>query len=144
LADLKSFQERWKTYRQRVDESERALHGFLGELSLSSRTAVEGPGVHVLTVHAAKGLEYRAVVLVGMNEGSFPDFRSLRSPEDLAEERRNAYVAVTRASRRLHLTRPRFRCMPWGDLKAQEQSRFITEMKISMEDISSAAHRIAR
>jgi DNA helicase-2/ATP-dependent DNA helicase PcrA len=143
LADLKSFQERWKTYRQRVDESERALHGFLGELSLSSRT-VEGPGVHVLTVHAAKGLEYRAVVLVGMNEGSFPDFRSLRSPEDLAEERRNAYVAVTRASRRLHLTRPRFRRMPWGDIKAQMQSRFLTEMKIVLEDLSSPVHRLAR
>jgi DNA helicase-2/ATP-dependent DNA helicase PcrA len=143
LADLKSFQERWKTYRQRVDESERALHGFLGELSLSSRAAVEGAGVHVLTVHAAKGLEYRAVVLVGMNEGSFPDFRSLRSPEDLAEERRNAYVAVTRASRRLHLTRPRVRRMPWGDLKIQTPSPFLAEMKIAMKDLAAAARKMA-
>lgn len=137
LADLKSFQERWKTYRQRIEEPERALHGFLGELSLSSRTAVEGPGIHVLTVHAAKGLEYRAVVLVGMNEGSFPDFRSSRSPEGLAEERRNAYVAATRASRRLHLTRPRTRIMPWGDLKRQTPSRFLVEMKIPVKDLSA-------
>jgi len=136
LDDLKSFKERWKTYRQRTEEPERALQGFLGELSLSSRAAVEGPGIHVLTVHAAKGLEYRAVVLVGMNEGSFPDFRSSQSPEGLAEERRNAYVAVTRASRRLHLTRPRARLMPWGDLKHQAPSRFLTEMKISMEDLA--------
>lgn len=143
LTDLKSFQDRWKTYRQRVEESERALHGFLGELSLSSRTTVEGPGVHVLTVHAAKGLEYRAVVLVGMNEGSFPDFRSLRSSEDLAEERRNAYVAATRASRRLHLTRPRYRRMPWGDLKPQTPSRFLKEMKVAMEDRSVAVRNIA-
>lgn len=136
LDDLKNFKERWRTYRQRTEESERALQGFLGELSLSSRATVEGSGVHVLTVHAAKGLEYRAVVLVGMNEGSFPDFRSSRSPEGLAEERRNAYVAVTRASRRLHLTRPRARLMPWGDLKPQTPSRFLTEMKVSMEDSS--------
>jgi DNA helicase-2/ATP-dependent DNA helicase PcrA len=137
LDDLKSFKDRWKTYRQRTEEPERALQGFLGELSLSSRAAVEGPGVHVLTVHAAKGLEYRAVVLVGMNEGSFPDFRSSQSPDGLAEERRNAYVAVTRASRRLHLTRPRARLMPWGDLKHQAPSRFLTEMKVSMEDLVS-------
>jgi DNA helicase-2/ATP-dependent DNA helicase PcrA len=137
LDDLKSFKERWKTYRQRTEEPERALQGFLGELSLSSRAAVEGPGVHVLTVHAAKGLEYRAVVLVGMNEGSFPDFRSSRSPEGLAEEYRNAYVAVTRASRRLHLTRPRARLMPWGDLKSQTPSRFLAEMKVSMENLAS-------
>ncbi len=135
VSDLRNFQERWKTYRQRIEKPEWTLQSFLGELSLSSRSSVEGSGVHVLTVHAAKGLEYRAVILVGMNEGSFPDFRSSKSKDSLEEERRNAYVAVTRASRRLHLARPRNRIMPWGDERVQTESRFLREMHITVESL---------
>ena len=61
-------------------------------------------GIRVSTVHAAKGLEFRVVAVVGLNEGSFPDFRNTSSQEDLASERRLAYVAATRASRALLLT----------------------------------------
>ena len=109
------------------------LGGFLAELALAGRTAIDEKGVRVLTVHAAKGLEFRAVAIVGMNEGSFPDFRSL-TEQALVDERRNAYVAVTRAERRLHLTRPRSRMMPWGDVKVQSPSRFLAEMGVEVVD----------
>lgn len=129
-SDAATLRERWLSYYRRVAPEESSLRGFIAELSLTGRSAVDGKGVRVLTIHAAKGLEFRAVILVGMNEGSFPDFRNLQTPEAIAEERRNAYVAVTRAARRLHLTRPRTRRLPWGSLRAQEPSRFLHEMKL--------------
>ena len=92
---------------------------------------IDGDGVRILTVHAAKGLEFRAVVMVGMNQGTFPDYRSA-GEEAVSEERRTAYVAVTRASRALLLTRPRARLMPWGDVKPQYESRFIGELGVQM------------
>jgi DNA helicase-2/ATP-dependent DNA helicase PcrA len=77
-------------------------------------------------VHAAKGLEFRAVQIVGLNEGSFPDFRSTL-PEDIDEERRLCYVGATRAARLLRLSRPQSRKTRYGP-RAQEGSRFLTEM----------------
>lgn len=80
--------------------------------------------VQLLTVHGSKGLEFDAVILVGMNEGSFPSKRT----EDMEEERRLAYVAITRAKRRLYLTRP---CaVPLYGKKTYEAlpSRFVREM----------------
>jgi len=133
-ADLSIFNERLASHRRHAEDGDVSVQGLLGDLSLVRRTSHESPGVRALTIHAAKGLEFAAVVLVGMNEGSFPDFRSVGSSADIADERRNAYVAVTRAARRLHLTRPRTRTMPWGDVKPQKLSRFVRELEISMED----------
>jgi DNA helicase-2/ATP-dependent DNA helicase PcrA len=78
-----------------------------------------------------KGLEFRAVILVGMNEGTFPDFRA-NTQAALEEERRNAYVAVTRASRLLVLTRPRTRVTRYGNAREQQESRFVREMGLEM------------
>jgi DNA helicase-2/ATP-dependent DNA helicase PcrA len=133
-ADLAIFSERIAAHRRHTEDGDVSIQGLLGDLSLVRRTSHESPGVRALTIHAAKGLEFAAVVLVGMNEGSFPDFRSLGSSGDVADERRNAYVAVTRAARRLHLTRPRARTMPWGDVKPQKLSRFVRELGIAMDD----------
>jgi DNA helicase-2/ATP-dependent DNA helicase PcrA len=127
--DARALQDRWSQYSRTSKDPE--LGGFLAELALAGRTAIDEKGVRALTVHAAKGLEFRAVVMVGMNEGSFPDFRS-QTGQALVDERRNAYVAVTRAERRLHLTRPRTRTMPWGDLRAQQPSRFLAEMNLAI------------
>lgn len=130
--DAQAFRDRWSQYSRSNKDPE--LGGFLAELALAGRTAIDEKGVRMLTVHAAKGLEFRAVVIVGMNQGSFPDFRSLEG-QALVDERRNAYVAVTRAERRLHLTRPRTRRMPWGDLRTQQPSRFLQEMGVTMVDV---------
>lgn len=131
-ADFRTLSERWEAYRGHVSPDDRSIAGFLGELALAGRSVVEGPGVRVLTVHAAKGLEFRAVAVVGMNEGTFPDYRSVDDDGALAEERRSAYVAVTRASRELLLTRPRSKRMPWGADRSQQVSRFIAEAGLSM------------
>ena len=132
-ADLAIFKARLASHRRQAEDGAGSIHGFLGELSLVKRTAQEVPGIRVLTIHAAKGLEFTAVVLIGLNEGSFPDFRS-KSSAEIEDERRNAYVAVTRAARRLHLTRPRMRTMPWGAEKPQTVSRFVGELNLTMKD----------
>lgn len=80
--------------------------------------------VQLLTVHGSKGLEFDTVILVGMNQGTFPSKRT----EDMEEERRLAYVAVTRAKRRLFLTRPREVALYGKKTYEPEPSQFVREM----------------
>lgn len=133
-ADADALEKRWAGFLQ-VHGADATLSRFLGDIALAGRGGIEGPGVRVLTIHAAKGLEFRAVILVGMNEGSFPDYRS-KTVEEIADERRNAYVAITRAERALFLSRPRSRLMPWGDPKAQQPSRFLAEANLVVRDVA--------
>jgi DNA helicase-2/ATP-dependent DNA helicase PcrA len=99
---------------------------FLNQAALSREIDVQGRstgGVRLLTVHSAKGLEFPIVFLVGMVEGAFPMNRSLAETEELEEERRLCYVALTRAQEQLFVTYPKMR---WG--YGQEPSRFLLEM----------------
>jgi DNA helicase-2/ATP-dependent DNA helicase PcrA len=128
--DADTLSRCWRSFGRDVDEDERTLGAFLNHLSLSGRASLNDPGVRVLTIHAVKGLEFRAVFLVGMNEGTFPDYRSVNDPRLIEDERRNAYVAVTRAGRYLQLSRPRVRTMPWGDIRSQRPSRFLAELAV--------------
>lgn len=132
-SDAGNLSQRWQQFAAAVPVAQRTTAGFVAHLALAGRSQVEGPGVRVLTVHAAKGLEFRAAILVGMNEGTFPDFRSVRSEQLVADERRNAYVAITRAERFLVLTRPRQRATAAGTF-ADPPSRFLAEMGITMTD----------
>lgn len=122
----------WRAFAVRTPAPEQSIGGFLRAIFRLQRATVDEPGVRILTVHAAKGLEFRAVALIGMNDGTFPDFRSLGSERAIDEERRNAYVAVTRAARALRVTRPRVRATRYGS-RSQDESRFIAEMKLRME-----------
>ncbi len=103
---------------------------FLDRVSLVSDTdkledAEETGGkVTLMTVHAAKGLEFPVVVVVGMDEDVFPHFRANESEKDLEEERRLAYVAITRAEKRLYLLRARRRRFG-GMFKDTDESRFL-------------------
>jgi superfamily I DNA/RNA helicase len=92
-----------------------------------------------MTIHAAKGLEFRAVFLVGLNEGTLPDYRAL-DEQGIREERRAAYVAITRAARLLIITRAATRVTPWGDVELVKESRFIEEMKLTMARAGAASH----
>ena len=81
----------------------------------------------ISTIHAVKGLEFRCVFVVALEEGLFPITRGGERPSDLEEERRLAYVGVTRAKEKLFLTRSRQRFM-YNESKFQEPSRFLKEM----------------
>src|SRR6266567_574781 len=90
-----------------------------------------GDAVTLITLHAAKGLEYPVVFIVGMDEGSLPHARSIDKPEQLEEERRLAYVGFTRAMQRLYLVRARRRSF-WGESQPTEPSRFLEDIPLPL------------
>ena len=83
--------------------------------------------VTLMTLHTAKGLEFPVVFLTGMEENVFPHQRAVNDPKELQEERRLAYVGITRAERRLYLTRAAARAW-WGRPEYHRQSRFLDEI----------------
>ncbi len=87
--------------------------------------------VTLITLHAAKGLEYPVVFIVGMDEGSLPHSRSVDKPEQLEEERRLAYVGFTRAMRRLYLVRA-YRRSFFGETQTTEPSRFLEDIPLEL------------
>jgi len=92
--------------------------------------------VTLMTVHSAKGLEFPLVFIVGLEDGLFPHSRSATDPEDLEEERRLAYVAMTRAERYLYVTHAMKRRV-YGEEIASEPSQFLNEMPSELlEDLS--------
>lgn len=100
---------------------------FTQELTLTTATPVEGRGIRVLTMHAAKGQEFRVVAIVGMREGVFPSFYS-RTPRELDEERRLAYVAITRASRLLLVSRAQTWTTSYGNRRQAAPSPYFGEI----------------
>lgn len=106
-----------------------ALNLFLSELSLVSDTGEEekGAAVTLMTLHAAKGLEFPVVFIVGMEEGLFPSFRSFDDEAEMEEERRLAYVGMTRAEKHLFLTAAQNRLL-YGRYQQNLVSRFIDEV----------------
>ncbi len=106
------------------------LTAFLEEVALVSdqdELAEQDERVTLLTVHTAKGLEFRIVFLVGLEENIFPHSRSQEDPDQMEEERRLMYVGVTRAKDRLYLVRA-FRRMLWGRSEINEPSRFLRDV----------------
>ena len=87
----------------------------------------EGDVVTMMTLHNAKGLEYPVVFLTGLEEGVFPHIRSIDEPDQLEEERRLAYVGITRAQKLLYLTHAWSRSL-WGGTNYNPPSRFIGEI----------------
>ncbi|MCP2254775.1 DNA helicase-2 / ATP-dependent DNA helicase PcrA [Prauserella aidingensis] len=89
--------------------------------------------VTLMTVHTAKGLEYPVVFGTGWEDGVFPHLRALGEPKELAEERRLAYVAITRARERLYVSRALVRTQ-WGQPAANPASRFLDEIPAELID----------
>jgi DNA helicase-2/ATP-dependent DNA helicase PcrA len=119
-------------YRARVDDP--ALAGFLEEVQLQSdqdTLSSDTAQVTLMTIHNAKGLEYRVVFLIGMEEGIFPHARSIEDNE-IEEERRLAYVGMTRAMERLVLTHATARSL-YGRREYNLSSRFLDELPPSVE-----------
>lgn len=109
---------------------DKSLRAFLEELSLKSNlddADIKKERVNLMTIHNGKGLEFRVVFLVGMEEDLFPHANSRDSKLALEEERRLCYVGMTRAKEQLYLTHSHFRYM-WGMARHQLPSRFIREV----------------
>ncbi|WP_067703633.1 DNA helicase PcrA [Nocardia jejuensis] len=108
-----------------------SLAAFLERVSLvadSDQIPDEGTGVVTLmTLHTAKGLEFPVVFVTGWEDGQFPHMRALGDPTELAEERRLAYVGITRARKRLYLSRAVVRS-GWGQPVSNPESRFLQEI----------------
>jgi len=120
------------------------LDEFLAETSLQSD--IDGMeedynSVVMMTLHSAKGLEFPHVFLVGVEENIFPSFRSIEDPETLEEERRLAYVGITRAEESLCISHATMRTM-FGKSQVNQVSRFITEIpKDCFGDVEVAQKR---
>ncbi len=119
-------------------DPEGGLRNFIDHAALTSDTdKFDGnAGVTLMTIHSAKGLEFPIVFIVGLEDGVFPHSRSVNNPKELEEERRLAYVAITRAEELLYIThsmRRRF----YGDVITAEPSQFLNELPLELiEDLS--------
>lgn len=135
LARYQNVQELLNAVKQFVDSEEnedKSLATFLQSVSLlTNADTTEDPNdtdkVTLMTVHSAKGLEFKQVFLVGLEEDLFPSQMMLQSQADLEEERRLFYVAITRAEKKLMISYAESRYQ-FGRLKSCEPSRFIDEL----------------
>lgn len=112
-----------------AETPENTLSAFLENVSLVANVNDEGEGsaVTLMTLHSAKGLEFPVVFLVGMEESVFPTSRSLQSMEGMEEERRLAYVGITRAMEALHLCYAKSR-FQYNNIMRNPPSRFLEEV----------------
>lgn len=113
-----------------------SLEEFLAEISLVSDVEEYKNSTDVvtlMTIHAAKGLEFNNVFIIGLEEGLFPHKNSLMSPEEIEEERRLCYVAFTRAKKKLYLVNAKKRTI-FGETGMNLQSRFINEIGLDKLD----------
>jgi len=110
---------------------------FLAEVSLTTDLDSwdeEENAVTMMTLHAAKGLEFPSVFIVGMEEGLFPHRRSFESQGEMEEERRLCYVGMTRAKERLYLLRARSRNL-YGTLQENSPSRFLADLPAHLIEV---------
>ena len=124
--DSAQFVHWWLQYRASTALQDRNVGGFLRYLLRVQQARPDLPGIRLMTIHRAKGLEFRAVAVVGLTQGAFPDYRALNDDESIQAERRAFYVSVTRASRALLLTWPRRRRTRYGERPARP-SQFLEE-----------------
>lgn len=135
-------------FEKRNDD--KTLVNFLTELALiadidtlGDDEETEQDAVTMMTMHSAKGLEFPVVFIVGMEEGVFPHMRSLNDNVELEEERRLAYVGITRAEEQLYLTGATMRTL-FGRTTMNAPSRFLEEIPDELKEDVSARRRSAR
>ena len=115
-------------FEEEADEP--TLNGFLEEIALMTdidNYNADIDAVVMMTMHSAKGLEFPYVFIIGMEDGVFPGSQSIYNPEDMEEERRLAYVGITRAKKQLYLTNTRTRLI-FGSTSHNPPSRFLAEI----------------
>ena len=149
LAELVAVAREFDEARRETGEVV-SLEDFLEQVSLvadadeipDTEEAEQAGVVTLMTLHTAKGLEFPVVFLTGMEDGTFPHLRSLGDAKELEEERRLAYVGITRARERLHLSRAAVRSA-WGAPQYNPPSRFLDEIPADLvqweRELSGAA-----
>lgn len=123
--DLELWKERWSKYCKQSVPGDRSLSYFRNQVSIGKFRESDNEGVSLLTVHMSKGLEYEIVFVLGLTQGTFPDYRA-KTPTQKMEEKNNMFVAITRAKRECYLTYPLIKVMPWGDVKRQQPSEYLS------------------
>ncbi len=129
-------------YEESTEEP--SLGGFLEEVALFTdldNYDTSADAVTLMTMHAAKGLEFPFVFIPGMEEGIFPGMQSMYNPEEVEEERRLAYVGITRAKEKLYLTSSATR-MLFGSTVRNRPSRFIGEIPQDLTDVTDETVRV--
>ena len=122
-----------RPFEELGEDEEISLTGFLEKVSLVADADEipdgedHGGVVTLMTLHTAKGLEFPTVFLTGMEDGIFPHARTLDDPKEIEEERRLAYVGLTRAEKRLYISRAEYR-LTFGTPKYNPGSRFLDEI----------------
>ena len=134
IENINELKSTMLAYQKQAEEP--SLSGFLEEISLYTdvdKLEENSDTVIMMTMHSAKGLEFPQVFVVGMEEGIFPGARSMESEADMEEERRLAYVAITRAKDKLYITNASQR-MLFGQTNRNIPSRFIKEIDVDLLD----------
>ncbi len=127
------------------DNPDATLAGFLEETALVAEVDKydeNADAAVLMTIHSAKGLEFPVVFLPGLEEGIFPGMQSMMDPEELEEERRLAYVAITRAKQRLYMTHVRERLI-YGKTAYNPPTRFLAEIPDDLKESDMPPERSA-
>lgn len=134
IANLEELSTNIRHYEEENEEPD--LSGFLEEVSLiSDLDSMDGSEdrVILMTMHAAKGLEFPVVFIAGMEDGIFPGMQAIFNPDDIEEERRLAYVGITRAKEKLYITNAETR-MLYGQTAHNRPSRFLGEIPAELTE----------
>ena len=145
LENIEEFLSVTEAFEKRAEEEgDRSLVAFLTDLaliadidSLDKEENQSTEKIVLMTMHAAKGLEFPVVFIIGMEENVFPHSRSMGDDEEMEEERRLAYVGITRAEQRLYLTSAAYRTL-YGRSSYNSPSRFIAEISAEIIEVISA------
>lgn len=126
ISSIESFVEVRKE-ENRLEEA--GIVNYLQDVALLAEEVEEEDkdAVNLMTIHASKGLEYNTIYIVGCEEGIFPSKKSSQSPQELEEERRLMYVAITRAEKHCFITNAKRRWL-YGEEQKNEPSRFISDI----------------
>ncbi|EIJ79806.1 PcrA [Bacillus methanolicus PB1] len=142
LENLEEFLSVTKNFEETSED--KSLIAFLTDLALVAdidsldEDGQKSDSVVLMTLHSAKGLEFPVVFLIGMEEGVFPHSRSLMEEAEMEEERRLAYVGITRAEEELYITNAQMRTL-FGQTKMNPESRFIKEIP---DDLLEEMHKV--
>lgn len=131
MNDINLWLDNWNLYLRNSELGNRKYTNFIRTIPLLSFTPPQNNTVTLSTVHMTKGLEYPIVFIMGLEDGTFPDYRAVEaynfgSEKEMLEEKHSLFVAITRAKRLCYLSFSKSKLMPWGKEKNQEMSRLLT------------------